>query len=362
MKKIIKSSFIEVAGIQVEVVRKVIRHLRITVYPPDGRVRLAVPFWVGEEAIRLAVSERLAWIKGHREKFASQVRPPDREMMSDETHWFQGKKYSLAIQEVSGREGVVLKGLDTMELAIRAGSDVAHRGDVLDRWYRKQLKLEIAPLIAKWEPVLGVKTASWGVRKMKTRWGSCNVKAKRLWFNLELAKKTARMPRVCRRPRAGSSPGAAPRCAIQNAHDAPSSPMATDQETIEHVPPFLDDESDWSAMMIQRSRFLVRGTLLLMMGFLLVSASGADEASNLLAVYENQVPAWIACDPSTLSDDYKGLLTLFDERTRQATIKVPLDYADPARGDIEVAPAQGRCGGSTATPRRHPHQPGRAGR
>jgi hypothetical protein len=187
--KIIKSSFIEVAGIQVEVVRKAIRHLRITVYPPDGRVRLAVPFWMGEEAIRLAVVERLAWIKGHREKFAGQVRPPEREMAEGETHWFQGKRYSLAIREVAGREGVFLKGLDTMELALRAGSEVAHRRDVLDRWYRKQLKLEIAPLIAKWEPALGVKAASWGVRKMKTRWGSCNVKARRLWFNLELAKK-----------------------------------------------------------------------------------------------------------------------------------------------------------------------------
>ena len=189
VKKIIKSSFIDVAGIQVEVARKVIRHLRITVYPPDGRVRLAVPFWVGEEAIRLAVIERLAWIKGHREKFASQVRPPEREMAEGETHWFQGKRYSLAIREVVGREGVVLKGLATMELAVRAESEVGHRLDVLDRWYRKQLKLEIAPLVAKWEPTLGVKAASWGVRKMKTRWGSCSVKAKRLWFNLELAKK-----------------------------------------------------------------------------------------------------------------------------------------------------------------------------
>ena len=69
-----------------------------------------------------------------------------------------------------------------MELAVRPGSDAAHRLDILDRWYRKQLKLEIAPLIAKWEPELGVKAASWGVRKMKTRWGSCNVKAKRLWL------------------------------------------------------------------------------------------------------------------------------------------------------------------------------------
>ena len=187
--KIIKSSFIEVAGIQVEVVRKAIRHLHITVYPPDGRVRLAVPFWVGEEAIRVAVIERLSWIKRHQEKFAGQVRQPEHEMTEGETHWFQGKSYSLAIREVSGREGVVLKGLATMELAVHAGSELAHRRDLLNRWYRKQLKLEIAPLIAKWEPTLGVKAAAWSVRKMKTRWGSCNVKARRVWFSLELAKK-----------------------------------------------------------------------------------------------------------------------------------------------------------------------------
>lgn len=183
------TTWTEIAGLQVEIVRKVIRHPRITVYPPDGRVRLAVPFWVGEEAIRLAVMERLAWIKRHREKFASQVRQPERVMAEGETHWFLGKKYRLEVREVAGREGVALKGLDTMELAIRAGSELGYRRDVRDRWYRKRLKLQIDPLIAKWEPTLGVKAAAWGVRKMKTRWGSCNVKTKRLWFSLELAKK-----------------------------------------------------------------------------------------------------------------------------------------------------------------------------
>ena len=110
-------------------------------------------------------------------------------MAEGETHWFLGKKYRLEVREVSGREGVALRGLDSMELAVRAGSEIEHRREVLDRWYRKRLKLEIEPLIARWEPELGVKAASWGVRTMKTRWGSCNVKAKRLWFSLELAKK-----------------------------------------------------------------------------------------------------------------------------------------------------------------------------
>ena len=187
--KSIESSSIEVAGIRIEVVRKAIKHLHIAVYPPEGRVRVAVPLWVKDEAIRLAVLERLAWIRRHQERFACQPRQSEREMVNGETHWFQGRKYRLDVREALGREAVVLKGLATMELAVKAGSEAGHRLEILDHWYRKQLKLEIAPLLAKWEPVLGVKAASWGVRKMKTRWGSCNPWAKRLWFNLELAKK-----------------------------------------------------------------------------------------------------------------------------------------------------------------------------
>jgi len=188
--KSIKSSSIEVAGIQVEVVRKAIKHLHIAVYPPDGRVRLAAPLWVKDEAIRLAVLERLAWIRRHQEKFADQPRQSEREMVNGETHWFQGRKYKLEVRETSGREAIVLTGLATMGLAVHPGSNAEHRLQVLDRWYRKQLKLELAPLIAKWEQILGIKATSWGVRKMRTRWGSCNPVARRLWFNLELIKKS----------------------------------------------------------------------------------------------------------------------------------------------------------------------------
>jgi len=189
--KNIESSSTEVAGLRIEVVRKAIKHLHIAVYPPDGRVRVAVPLWVKDEAIRLAVLERLAWIRRHQEKFADQPRQSEREMVNGETHWFQGRKYRLEVREASGREVVVLKGLATMVLSVHPGLDAVHRLEILDHWYRKQLKLAITPLIAKWEPVLGVKATLWGVRKMRTRWGSCNPVAKRLWFNLELTKKSS---------------------------------------------------------------------------------------------------------------------------------------------------------------------------
>ncbi len=187
--KSIETTYLDVAGLRIEVVWKAILHLHIAVYPPDGRVRVATPLWVKQDAIRLAVLDRLAWIKRHREKFSNQARQSEREMVNGETHWFQGKKYRLEIREVAGREGVALKGLTTMELAVRPEADAERRRAVLDRWYRKQLKLDIAPLLEKWEAALGVTASSWGVRKMRTRWGSCNPIAKRLWFNLELAKK-----------------------------------------------------------------------------------------------------------------------------------------------------------------------------
>jgi predicted metal-dependent hydrolase len=182
-----------IEGIQVEVIRKAILHLRITVYPPDGNVRLTAPLWASDEALRLAVLERLAWIKRHRERIAGQPRQAERRMTDGETHWFQGKPYLLVIRETPGREKVVLTDQGTMELTLRPGSEAEHRRSVLDRWLKKQLSLEIAGLVAKWEPILGVASEALGVRRMKTRWGSCNPRAKRLWFNLELAKK----PRDC---------------------------------------------------------------------------------------------------------------------------------------------------------------------
>jgi hypothetical protein len=185
----IESTRIEVAGISVEVLRKRIKHLHVAVYPPEGRVRVAAPLSVSDEAIRLAVIERIPWIRKHQARFAAQPRQSRREMVNGESHWVQGRRYLLALREVSGREGVALRGLATLELSVHPGSDSAHREAVLYRWLRKELKTAIPPLLELWQPILGVDAASWGVRKMKTRWGSCNTSAKRLWFNLELAKK-----------------------------------------------------------------------------------------------------------------------------------------------------------------------------
>ncbi len=62
----------------------------------------------------------------------------------------------------------------------------------MQRWYRERLRELVPPLLAKWEPILGAHAADWRIKKMKTKWGACSVNARRIWLNLELAKKPAR--------------------------------------------------------------------------------------------------------------------------------------------------------------------------
>lgn len=185
----IKTNQITVSGISVEVVRKAIKNLHIGVYPPEGRVRVAAPTRMSMDAIRLAVVGKLGWIKKHQLKFAGQERQSPREYVTGETHFFRGKRYRLNVLTQAGPAGVAILKHGTIELHIPEGSDTARRERVLYDWYRCQLKTQIPELLEKWEQVLGVQTTEWGVKRMKTKWGTCNIKAHRIWLNLELVKK-----------------------------------------------------------------------------------------------------------------------------------------------------------------------------
>ena len=179
-------------GVRVAIVRKDIKNLHLGVYPPNGRVRVAAPLVISDEAVRLAVIDKLAWIKRQRTKFAAQARQSEREMVNGESHYVFGRRYRLQVHEVSAPARVALRGIASLDLFVRPGADAIHRESVLTAWHRQQLKAMIEPLLAKWQPILGVSVSAWGVKKMKTKWGSCNTKAARIWLNLELAKKPDR--------------------------------------------------------------------------------------------------------------------------------------------------------------------------
>jgi predicted metal-dependent hydrolase len=186
------SSYLTVAGMNVDVVRNDIKHLHIGVYPPVGRIRVAAPDRLDDEAIRLAVIHRLPWIKRQRKQLQAAERQSEREMVSGETHYVWGVGRRLAVVERPGRRRVEVQGGQRLTLSVPAGTDAETRRRVLDDWYRDQLRARIPALIARWEPRVGRRVAHWQTKRMKTKWGSCNPDAGRLWFNLELVKKPPR--------------------------------------------------------------------------------------------------------------------------------------------------------------------------
>ena len=175
----------------VEVVRKDIKNLHVGVYPPGGRVRVAAPLRLDDDAVRLAVISRLGWIHRQQAEFVQQDRQSQRELVSGESHYFGGRRYRLNVLECGGRPSVRLTNNTTMTLRVRPGSDRVAREVVFNRWYRRQLRTHLPALLVKWEPQIGVRVGEVRIKKMKTRWGSCNREARRIWLNLELAKKPA---------------------------------------------------------------------------------------------------------------------------------------------------------------------------
>jgi len=184
-----KTQQIKIDNLVVEVIRKEIKHLYFSVYPPNGRVRVSAPLRLGDEALRLAVISKLPWIRRQQMKLAGRARRSPLAYVSGESHYFQGQRYTLNVIYHGGPPKVVIHSNSTLDLLIQTGSDAGKRERVMMAWYRRQLKKAIPPLVAKWEVIIGEDVAEWGVKRMKTRWGSCNIKARRIWLNLELIKK-----------------------------------------------------------------------------------------------------------------------------------------------------------------------------
>jgi predicted metal-dependent hydrolase len=185
------NAYLTVAGLGVDVIYKDIKNLHISVYPPMGRVRVAAPRRTDEDTIRLAIVQRLPWIKRQREQLQNAVRQTKREMESGETHYVWGQRYLLDVSRRSGQHSVETKGR-TLWVVTPPGADADARRATLDRWFRRQLKAAVPALLDKWQPVIGVEAAKVVVRRMKTKWGTCVTHSGAIWLNPELAKKNPR--------------------------------------------------------------------------------------------------------------------------------------------------------------------------
>ncbi|CAH2030268.1 M48 family metallopeptidase [Trichlorobacter ammonificans] len=179
----------DINGITVELVRKPIKNLHIRLYPPDGsRVLVSAPKRMSLAAVRQAVVDSLDWIRKHQQKLSTRPQPPPPSYGTGDPHYFLGSCLRLAVHLHHGRPAVVQRH-GTLELRVPPDTPVAYRASLLNEWYRSQLKAMIPDLLAQWQQIVGVQVAAWGVKRMKTRWGTCNPRARRIWLNLELAKR-----------------------------------------------------------------------------------------------------------------------------------------------------------------------------
>jgi predicted metal-dependent hydrolase len=183
---------ISVGGMTVDVVLKDIKNVHLSVHPPTGRVTIAAPTRMSLDTVRLFAIAKVGWIRKQQEKLNQQEREAPREYLSRESHYVWGERYLMKVIEVDAPPAVELKH-SRMVFQIRPGMDAEKKKELLDGWYRELLRDSVQPLLTVWERKIGVKSNGVSVRRMKTKWGSCNPTAKTILLNTDLAKK----PREC---------------------------------------------------------------------------------------------------------------------------------------------------------------------
>ncbi len=179
---------LELAGVSVDVVTKDIKNLHLSVYPPTGRVRIAAPLHMKLETIRVFAISKLGWIKRQQRQVADQEREAPREYLERESHYVWGKRYLMKVAVADGAPAVGLSH-SQLVLSLRPGTDEARRGEILDAWYRWQIKMAMPALLARLQPLMGVKVERFFVQRMKTKWGSCTPTTRSIRLNTDLAKK-----------------------------------------------------------------------------------------------------------------------------------------------------------------------------
>lgn len=182
----------KIGELDIQLTRKDIKNLHISVMPPDGEVRVSAPTAMTDTAIRMAVIHRIPWIRRQQASFAKQERQSTRQMVDGETHYLWGRRYRLLVNnldtDLKSAQSVKLSR-GRLVLSVNPSASTESKLHLLDEYYRSRLKSKIPDIVQKWSQVTNISCDSWHIQKMKTKWGSCNIEEKRILLNLELAKK-----------------------------------------------------------------------------------------------------------------------------------------------------------------------------
>ena len=179
---------LQLGDIAVDVVLKEIKNVHLSVYPPNGSVRISAPSRMSLDTIRVFAISKLDWIRQQQKKLQAQERETPREYLERESHYVWGKRYLLTISEVEQPPAIELQH-DRMVMSVRPSASEDKRQSIVENWYREQLKQAVPPLIGTWGPRIGVNVERFFVQRMKTKWGSCSPNARSIRLNTDLAKK-----------------------------------------------------------------------------------------------------------------------------------------------------------------------------
>ena len=179
---------VQLGNITADVVLKDIKNVHLSVYPPNGHVRIAAPARMSLDTIRVFAVSKLGWIKQQQKKLREQERETPREYLNRESHYLWGRRYLLTVREDNHAPSIELKHSRIL-LHVRPGTSEERKQALFEEWYREQLKQAVPLLITKWQPLIGVTVNRFFVQRMKTKWGSCNPTARHIRLNTELTKK-----------------------------------------------------------------------------------------------------------------------------------------------------------------------------
>jgi predicted metal-dependent hydrolase len=182
------TELLDLGGVTVDVEFKDIKNVHLSVHPPTGRIRISAPTRMNLDTIRVFAISKLSWIKKQQVKLREQERETPREYLERESHYLWGKRYLMNVVEGDQTPTVEIKH-STLQLHVKPGTSHESKQAIVAQWYREQVKAATTPLLARWEPVIGISVKKFYVQQMKTKWGSCNSSAGTIRLNTELAKK-----------------------------------------------------------------------------------------------------------------------------------------------------------------------------
>lgn len=179
---------IQLGEISIEVTRKDVKHVHLSVHPPAGRVTLVAPTPTRLDVARAYAASKIGWIREQQLKLREQARETPREFVERESHYLWGRRHLLTVIERYQKPSVKLDH-KRITLCVRPGTDLFGRARAMHEWHKALLHDFVPQLIRKWEPRLGLKVAAYFLQRMKTKWGSCNREARNIRLNTELVKK-----------------------------------------------------------------------------------------------------------------------------------------------------------------------------